>query len=202
MSIVRKVKSIERLFGRLEQEIIQFNSSANLHCKPGCGKCCAKADIDASPLEFLPWSFHLFLNGQAEQVLDQLTNDAPALCYIYQPLTLLDSHSGSCSDYAHRGLICRLFGYGASRDKFGQLRLATCKIIKESQAENYQKVSEAIAQGQYVPIFSDYYQQLAQIDIRLGNTMVPINQALKMALEEVLQHYAYRPFPRGLKGAA
>jgi hypothetical protein len=40
---------------------------------------------------------------------------------------------------------------------------------------------------------------LSQIDFRLGNTIVPINQALKMAIEEVLRYYAYRPFPRSYK---
>jgi hypothetical protein len=29
-------------------------------------------DIEASPLEFLPWAFHIFLNGDAEKVLAEL----------------------------------------------------------------------------------------------------------------------------------
>ncbi|MGY8914009.1 MAG: YkgJ family cysteine cluster protein, partial [Flavobacteriales bacterium] len=79
------------------------------------------------------------------------------------------------------------------------LRLATCKIIKEGQQENYQKASEDISNGLHVPIFMDYYMNLSQIDFKMGNIIVPINQALKMAIEEVLQYYAYRPFPGGLR---
>ena len=132
MSIESKVRQVEHLFERLDGEISKFQSDTNLHCIAGCGKCCTTPNIDASPLEFLPWAFHLFLNGDAETVLAKLKVKQSSICHIYQPLSLLDSNSGSCGDYQYRGLICRLFGYGATKDKYGALRLATCKIIKES----------------------------------------------------------------------
>lgn len=202
MSIVRKVKSIERLFGRLDLEITEFRTQTGLFCVPGCGHCCTKPDIDASPLEFLPYAFHLFMIGKANDTLEELSKTNPQICIIYSPLSIEEKSKGSCSEYAYRGLICRLFGFGASRDKFGQLRLATCKIIKEGQAASYQTAVTGINQGQYVPIFSDYYQKLAQIDFRLGNTIVPINEAIKIAIEEVLHHYAYRPLRGKFRGAA
>ena len=37
--------------------------------------------------------------------------------------------------------------------------------------------------------------KLSQIDFRLGNVYVHINKALQLAIEEVLQYYAYRDFP-------
>jgi hypothetical protein len=43
---------------------------------------------------------------------------------------------------------------------------------------------------------------LAQIDLQQGTTLVPINIALKLALEEVLHYHAYRPLPDGLKEIA
>ncbi|GGW59236.1 hypothetical protein DFQ11_1011028 [Winogradskyella epiphytica] len=86
-----------------------------------------------------------------------------------------------------------MFGFGASKDKYGELRLATCKIIKEGQAANYKSTVAAISEGMYVPIFTDYYMQLNQIDYQLGSKILPVNKALKMALEEVLQYYSYRP---------
>jgi len=195
MAIEGKVKLVEELFSRLENEISTFQSESQLHCLSGCGKCCTKPDISASPLEFLPWAFHLFLNGQAEKMLEELELKTDTNCQIYRPLTALDSNNGSCGEYKYRGLICRLFGYAASRDKYGKLRLATCKIIKENQLENFNDTEEAISKGLYVPIFTDYYMNLSQIDYSLGTTMLPINQAIKKAIEEVLQYYAYRPFP-------
>ena len=194
-----RVKAVEALFAVLDREIATFQSESGLGCKAGCGKCCTHPEIDASPLEFLPWAFHLFLNGKAEATLEELRANSSSLCFLYRPLSELDSNSGRCGDYKYRGLICRLFGYGASMDKLGQLRLATCKIIKENQAECYEKALEAMKNGLYVPIFTDYYMNLNQIDFRMGNSILPINKAMKAAIEEVLQYYAYRPFPEGHK---
>lgn len=202
MAIEQKVRQVEELFDRLEKEITAFKSETHLFCNVGCGKCCSTPDIDASPLEFLPWAFHLFLNGLAEDILTELSNTTHTNCVIYRPLSLLEKRNGSCSNYRYRGLICRLFGYAASRDKYGKLRLAACTIIKEEQQQNYNSAEEAIDKGLNIPVFTDYYMQLAQIDYRMGTTLLPINEALKMAIEEVLHYYAYRPFPGGLENIA
>ncbi|WP_273566136.1 YkgJ family cysteine cluster protein [Maribacter halichondriae] len=202
MSIERKVRSVEQLFFGLDQEISKFQNESSLRCKAGCGKCCTHPDVDASPLEFLPWAFHLFLNGAAEKTLAELKIKSTTICHVYRPLSLLENAKGSCDDYMYRGLICRLFGFGANRDKYGALRLATCKVIKESQATAYGNAQEAILKEMQVPIFTDYYMRLSQIDYHLGSIILPINKALKMAIEEVLQYYAYRPFPKGHKNIA
>ena len=36
----------------------------------------------------------------------------------------------------------------------------------------------------------------------MGNVIVPVNTALKLAIEEVLQYYAYRDFPEGFPNCA
>ena len=126
MAIEHKVRLVEELFDRLEKEIAIFQSETHLHCIAGCGKCCSTPEIEASPLEFLPWAFQ----------------------------------------------------------------------------ENYNTAEEAISKGLYVPVFTDYYMQLSQIDNRLATTLLPINQALATAIEEVLHYYAYRPLPNGLGNSA
>ncbi len=186
---------VENLFGQLEKESAQFQKASGLGCVSGCGKCCNYPHIEASPLEFLPWAFHLLLAGEAETTLDTLNGNPNPNCFLFKSLSVTGTGQGHCGSYAYRGLICRLFGFGATRDKYGSLRLATCKIIREGQAEQYRSVSEAITKGLYVPVFTEYYMQLNQIDYQLGSKMVPVNKALKMALEEVLQYYTYRPLP-------
>ncbi len=202
MSIEKRVFLVEQLFENLDLEISKFQSKTNLYCKIGCGKCCTNPEINASPLEFLPYAFHLYLNGQAEKVRTELIHKTTSICYVYSPLSIIDKHSGSCNNYKYRGLICRLFGYGANTDKYGKLRMSTCSIIKQNQAANYEKTSIDINNGLDIPIFTDYYMKLSQIDFKLGNIIIPINKAIEYAIEEVLQYYAYRPMPSGFENCA
>lgn len=195
MSIARKVRAVERLFRRLDKEISTFQQASGLHCLSGCGKCCTKPDIEASPLEFLPLAFHWFVTRQAETMLNQLEKGTSGICTLYAPLSLADQTKGSCSLYPYRGLICRLFGYGASRNKLGEMKMVTCRLIKEQQVESYEKAVEMLSRKEYVPIFTDYYQNLMQIDFKMANQFLPINEAIREALKTVLGYYAYRPFP-------
>ena len=194
MSIIRKVKAVERIFNELEEEINNFKSVSNLHCLSGCGKCCTKPDIEASPLEFLPLAFEWFKAGVAHQKLEEVTNSEASVCMIFSPLSVGLPNHGSCSIYSKRGLICRLFGYAATRDKNNMLRLVTCKLIKEDQPAHFKEATELISNGTSVPVFSNYYKKLIQIDFRLSGQLMPINKAIKTALEEVLSYYSYRPY--------
>lgn len=202
MSIAKKVIEIEALFGELDSEINAFQSTTTLKCLSGCGRCCTHSDIDASPLEFLPWAYQLYLNGEAYEVLEALSEKTSKICHNYNPIGLLEEGKGNCGTYNFRGLICRLFGYGANSDKYGKLRLATCKIIKEDQALAFQNAEKMISDGLPIPVFTHYYMRLSQIDFHLGNTIVPINTALKLALEEVLRYFLYRGFEDGVKEVA
>lgn len=202
MSVPYKVGLVNELFNQLDQEINLFQKATKLGCVKGCGKCCNKPDIYASPLEFLPWAYHLLLNEQAFEKLEDLNSSSLTICNIYNPLTISAKINGKCSDYTHRGLICRLFGFSATKDKYGKLKLATCAIIKEDQASDFEKVDLAISENLEIPIITDYYMKLSQIDYKLATKSVPINEAMKLALEEVLQYYAYRPTPKFIKKVA
>ena len=202
MSIAKKVSEIEAIFRDLDSDINSFQSSTKLKCLPGCGRCCTHNQIDASPLEFLPWAYQLYLQGQAYEVLEELSKKTSKICHNYNPIGLLEEGKGNCGTYNYRGLICRLFGYGANADKYGKLRLATCKTIKADQALVFQNAESMIANGLSVPVFTHYYMRLSQIDFELGSKIVPINKALKIAIEEVLHYYMYRNMEDEVRGAA
>jgi Fe-S-cluster containining protein len=168
---------------------------------PNCGKCCTKPDINASALEFLPLAYHLFKNGNAEKWLDSLKNDkSTTLCPVLNTI-LAPGDIGFCSEYAHRGLICRLFGFSAMLHKNDKPILVTCKPIKEGMPAAFAKAEAHIATKKEFPLISNYYMQLRSIDESLGEELFPIRIAIAKAINAVLGYYAYRKPPRGAKVA-
>ena len=184
-----KIKAVEEVFRKLDEEISIFQKASTLHCKSGCGKCCFKPDIEATLLEFLPFAHHLYVEGKAEEWLEKLNESNLSTCLILNPT---QSGAGLCSEYQHRGLICRLFGYSARTNKYGKKELVTCQIIKTEQAEAYVAIESKIAEGSEIPVMNQFYMQLHGIDFDLARDFYPINIAIKRAIETVLHYYAYR----------
>jgi Fe-S-cluster containining protein len=184
-----KVKLVEEVLSHLDAEISQFQEWSGLHCRPGCGKCCFKPDIEATVLEFLPFAWHLQALGQAEAWREKLLNTSSSTCLILDPL---QSGAGLCSEYKHRGLICRLFGYSARTNKYNKKELVTCQVIKTEQTESFENTLRQIEGGNHVPVMSDFYYRLQGIDGDLAREFYPINTAILKAIEVVMHHFAYR----------
>jgi len=87
MSIERRVQLVEKLFFQLDQESVLFKKSSGLSCVVGCGRCCSTPTVEASPLEFLPWAFHLFLNDEEKNTLALLNQTQAKTCILYKSLT-------------------------------------------------------------------------------------------------------------------
>jgi len=192
MSIKRKVNAVEKLYRDLEKDVHKLRQGTGLTCVAGCGKCCFKADIEATVLEFLPLAYHLFTDGKAETWLEHLkSHPEQQVCKILHVLAK-DQRSGKCSQYQYRGLICRLFAFSATLDKYGQKRLSTCSIIKTELPETYQRADAWVKEGKPIPVMREYYFRLTTIDHRLSENFYPINTAIRFAIEEVLAYYSYR----------
>lgn len=187
--LLEKVRAVEEVFEKLDQEIASFQASTQLHCGWGCGKCCFKPDIEATILEFLPFAHYLYTNNIAFAWLDKINGSDAALCHILNPT---QAGAGLCSEYKHRGLICRLFGYSARTNKYGTRELVTCQIIKTEQSENFKRAEANVAAGEPVPVMNQFYMQLHAIDFELTREFFPINEAIKRAIEVILHYYAYR----------
>ncbi len=184
----KKVSEVMTVFEKLDAEISKFQSWSTLHCKFGCGKCCYKPDIEATALEFLPFALQLYKNGLAEEWLEKVSEEE-ATCKILNPT---QAGAGLCSQYQHRGLICRLFGYSARTNKYGTKELVTCQLIKTEQETAYKEASSKIESGAEVPVMNQFYMQLHSIDMELTKDFYPINKAIRKAIEQVLHYYAYR----------
>lgn len=199
MSIVRKVKAVDRLFAQLQDEQIEFQKKTGLGCLPGCGKCCHKADIHATVLEFLPLAMHYFMNDSALEMLQKLREEKSSVCHLLS-LYVQGQGGGLCGNYSYRGLICRIFGFSAMKNKNSLLNIVTCIEIKQNMPKQYEDAEKNINNGLKIPLTSNYYRKLSTIDPILGEKTYPINEAVARAIEEVLHYYAYRPKPRRLQG--
>jgi len=191
VNLFRKVQAVERVFKQLEKDLAAFQHATNLKCITGCGRCCTTPNITATPLEFLPLAYHLFKQGLALEWYQKLGDNPTSTCYVFNHL-IVEGSAGNCSQYNHRGLICRLFGFSAMKNKYGKPQLVTCKTIKEERPEEFAKAKNHIALGKPTPLMSNYYFQLQAIDGVLGRSLIPINQAIREALKFVLSYYAYR----------
>ena len=189
MTIEEKVSQVEAVFNELDREISALQSATGIHCKFGCGKCCFKPDIEATQLEFLPFALHLYKEGRAEEWYDRLASSNDALCFILNPT---QAGAGLCTEYKHRGLICRLFGYSARTTKYEKKELVTCQIIKTEEKAEYEKAVELIDNGGNVPVMSNFYMRLHSFDREMTTGFYPINVAIRKAIECVLHYYAYR----------
>ena len=190
MKLYHKVRAVEKVFNALDKEIKNFQQTTGIGCLIGCGKCCFKADIEATPLEFLPFAYHIYKEGTAFEWIEKLKENQSPICVILNPFGT--DGKGLCSQYNTRGLICRLFGFSARRDKYGKAQLVTCAPIKAEQAAAVEKANYHIEQGGKVSMMNDYYMQLHGIDSELTRSHYPINKALRYALEHVINYYTYR----------
>lgn len=191
MNLEEKSLAVEEVFRELEAESSQFHAEAGMGCISGCGFCCANPEVPASPLEFLPLAFDLYEKGLAEQLADQLSKeDQPGNCIVYRNQKD-DVTKGFCGNYSKRGLICRLFGASARRNKHGQKELITCKILKEQKPEAFQITSSRINADLKIPTATAYYTRLGDVDESLSK-QYPVNQAILMALELVLRFKFYQ----------
>lgn len=191
MSLVKKIREVEKVYESLEKDLRKFQNHSQLKCVAGCGECCKKPDIEATIIEFLPLAYYLYKSGTAMEYLEKIKGLNDPLCILFNPFTTAGS-SGGCTIYPHRGLICRLFGFSAFEDKNGKPVISTCKLIKSSQAENYARAVEAVKNGAFIPVMSDFYMRLYGIDMDMARKFYPINQAIRFAIEKVLSYYAYR----------
>ena len=109
-------------------------------------------------------------------------NRGDLVCVLYRPDRGIPGN-GRCRYYKFRPLSCRLFGFATRRNKFGDIELCTCTIIKERTPEAVHRAGTRISEGLDVAVYQDSFMRLASIDPSKGYRRLPINLTLKEALE-------------------
>lgn len=182
---MQKPREIQTLLSFFETEGARFakaQKASGMHCPPGCGACCINPAVEVSPLEMLPMAYALLEQGKAETLLEQITNDPTSACPLYEAQSE-DRKKGRCTQYETRPLLCRLFGVSARRDKYNELEMMLCRELKNLYPELAQ---DSQGQIEKLPLVTESYQALMELDSRHLLDRQRISLALSVALEKVL----------------
>jgi len=179
--LYHKIQRVQRILNEASRATDKFCKLSGLEGIKGCHDCCLKKDIMASPLEFLPLAHALYKKGSADKVYDHMGNlkeNVP--CFFLS----IKNKKGGCAQYENRGLICRLFGFSSNTDRENNPRLITCKKIKNT--ESYHNLTPTIMRKS--PKFQEFYIQLEAIDFSMAGEQLQINDAIRRAIEIVLNY--------------
>ena len=186
-SLYQKVQRVESLQKKADEQSALFKKHAHIDCLEFCADCCRYNDIEATPIEFLPLAWHAYKLGFIDEWLEKLCNNNSKQCIF----SAFEDGRWGCKVYPVRGMICRLFGFSAVKDKNGKHVLAVCHTIKEKSPNMAVKASEYAKKGGKIPVLEEFYSQLSDIDFTLANEYFPINEAIKQALIIVQNHVYY-----------
>ena len=191
MSSNKIVLAVEEVFKELDEHIELTASKTGMKCVHLCNACCRKTDIEASPIEFIPLAAWLYESGKVDEFMTRLDkSDETGYCPLFSPEAWREGNWG-CQNYEKRGLICRLFGFGYRLNREGIPELVTCKVMKESCPEAVAKARQSgIETPEEVPLFRNYSMRLYSIDPDLAIQQLPINKAIRLAIEKLYFHYA------------
>jgi Fe-S-cluster containining protein len=183
------IEEVEKVFGELDAHLGSTAIESGLNCPDYCGNCCRKSDIEVSPIEFMPLAAWLYQTGQITEFLTKLDNPTHNWCACFDPDASAKGEWG-CKYYVHRGLICRLFGFGFRLNRENLPVLVTCKIMKSTRTAAVIKAGEmAVLRPEEMPIFSNYFMRLLAIDPDLAVPQMPINDAIRVAIEKLYFYY-------------
>ena len=183
------IEEVEKVFEELDAHLQSTSEVSGLKCPDFCGMCCRKSDIEASPIEFMPLAAWLYKTGKVDDFLARLDHPKHPWCACFDPDATSRGEWG-CQFYEKRGLICRLFGFGFRLNRENLPVLVTCKIMKCTQSAAVAKAGGMAATSpEEMPIFSNYFMRLLAIDPDLAVPQMPINDAIRVAIEKLYFYY-------------
>jgi len=153
-----------------------LQSTTGLNCLPGCGRCCMNPDIEASVMEMLPFALKMYDDGRLDEWLLKTESPGRNFCLLLEPHG--DEGKGACLSYEERPSICRMFGVAGYFDKNHSPTLSVCKYIKE----NHLDLPKAQAS---TPMLTHWSSKMASLHPELTKTKLPMNQAIREALNRV-----------------
>lgn len=183
MEIVSRVKE---LYSQIDKKVAAFQLKSGLRCPVGCGACCPTGNVQVTILEMLPAAHEILKSGAAVVWLERIGTPSDSnQCVLFCSEPPAEA-VGHCRFYQFRPAICRLFGFASVRRRTGTKALSICKRIRQTDP---QKAAEADLLAEEAPCFIHYSARIYSLDPFLGTRLMPINTALRQALDRIgLRH--------------
>ena len=189
MNIREFSQDLQKIYDQMWDAFSQYQAASGLNCLVGCGKCCNNPEVEASVLEMFPLALRILDENKLEEWLDKLDNSSQDHCLMYEPHSP-DGSKGQCGVYKERPSLCRMFGVAGFYNKHQEVTLSVCKLIREKYPD-LTKIRESEVSDK-TPMLITWSYRLAQIDPGLIQDRMPINQALKKALERIALYAQYQ----------
>lgn len=190
MNIREFALELQNIYDDMGSSFANYQKNSGLNCLEGCGKCCTNPDIEASVLEMLPLAVRLNDENKLDEWLQMLENPSKDSCLMFESHNE-DGTKGMCGAYRERPSVCRMFGVAGYFDKHHEVTLSVCKLIREKYPELTQtRIAEATAEN--TPVLVNWSYRMSEIDPALIQDRMPLNQALKLALEKVALYAQYQ----------
>ena len=178
------LRAVTRIYGDLDQQVACFQRATGLQCPVGCGACCKNPQVEATILEALPLAEEIYHLEKEAEILAaiQLKGEQEDLsCILYRSDPVVHAN-GRCTFYPFRPLVCRLFGFAARRNKYGQIEFAPCRIIKQETPDVVRRAEIAILNRLTPPLYQESFLRIAAVLPAMGFRRLPINRAIWEAL--------------------
>lgn len=173
--LIRKIMSI--LF-HMEMKALRYGHGIGLKCLPVCGDCCRDDHPEDSVLSALPSAQWAIDNDKIDLLAKAALEDPDGQCAFYD-----HTLEKCCTIYPLRPLICRLFGFAGTRDKYGAVQFRPCRRMPPPK-RNIKLIP---------PIYSDCARQLEYIFPQLGSIRLPLNAAFYQAVQWLLLYRQFDP---------
>lgn len=152
-------------------------------CPSCCDHCCRSEKVMAAVLEMLPVARELFRSGTPASQMDRICQSEDWRLCVLHAADGTGTTGGGCSAYRWRPIVCRLFGFAAIKNKYGRTEFAACSVLKARSPATTTVVTAAIDLGLTVPTFTAARLMVSLVDPALGNPPLPINRALRLAID-------------------
>jgi Fe-S-cluster containining protein len=183
MNIRESSSALLKVYAEMSAAFGAFQGASGLHCPPGCGRCCLNPEIEATVFEMLPFALMAHDEGKLEDWLAKLAATDQDVCVIFT--------GQNCGKYEGRPSVCRMFAVAGYFNKDRQKDLSICKVLKENDPSRAQEFRKSMS-GDQVPMLSEWAARVQALSPQQYAQRLPINQAIKVALELVALNAQYQ----------